>query len=42
MDTPNLHDLKAMIRMNLIRNNKVITEDVNLVEKEFGHDVGAI
>ena len=42
MDIPTLHDLKAMIRMNLIRNNEVATEDVNLAEKAFGPDVGAI
>ena len=42
MDTPTIQDLKAMIRMNLIRNNEVTTEDVNLAKKAFGPDVGAI
>ena len=31
-----------MIRMNLIKNNKVSTEDVNLAKKAFGPDAGAI
>eukprot|EP00957_Ditylum_brightwellii_P198758 15150050-Ditylum_brightwellii.AAC.1 len=31
-----------MIRMNLIRNNKVTTDDVNLAKKAFGPDVSAI
>ena len=31
-----------MIRMNLIRNEKVTTEDINLAEKAFGPDIGAI
>eukprot|EP00957_Ditylum_brightwellii_P154666 11771825-Ditylum_brightwellii.AAC.1 len=31
-----------MIRMNLIKNNKVSTEDVNLAKKAFGPDIGAI
>ena len=31
-----------MIRMNLIRNNEVTTEDVNLAIKAFGPDVAGI
>jgi hypothetical protein len=42
MGTPTVEDLKAMIRMNLIRNNKVTTKDVNLAIKAFGPDVGNI
>jgi hypothetical protein len=42
MGTPTVDDLKAMIRMNLIRNNVVTTEDVNLATKAYGPDVGAI
>ena len=42
MDTPTLHDLKAMIRMKLIRNNKGTPEYVNLAKKAFGPDVGDI
>ena len=37
-----MSDLKAIIRMNLIKNNEVSTEDVNLAEKAFGPDVNAI
>ena len=33
MGTPTVTNLKSMIRMNLIKNNKVTTEDVNLAEK---------
>ena len=39
---PSLDDLKAMIRMNLIHNNKITTKDVNLVLKVFGPDVATI
>jgi hypothetical protein len=42
MGTPTVEDLKAMIRMNLIRNNAVTTKDVNLAVKAFGPDVGDI
>jgi hypothetical protein len=42
MGTPTVEDLKAMIQMNLIRNNKVTTKDVNLAVKAFGPDVGNI
>eukprot|EP00957_Ditylum_brightwellii_P124123 9462209-Ditylum_brightwellii.AAC.1 len=31
-----------MTRINLIKNNKVSTEDVNLAEKAFGPDISAI
>ena len=40
--TPTFADLKAMIRMNLIRNNEVTTKDLTLTEKTFGQDVGTI
>ncbi len=40
--TPTVSDLKAMIRMNLIRNNIVTTEDVNLATKAYGEDIGTI
>jgi hypothetical protein len=40
LGTPSLGDLKAMIRMNLIRNNTVTTKDVNLAERVYGPDVG--
>eukprot|EP00957_Ditylum_brightwellii_P191449 14576133-Ditylum_brightwellii.AAC.1 len=42
LGTPTVSDLKAMIRMNLIRKNKVSTDNVNLAQKAFGPDVGAI
>jgi hypothetical protein len=42
MGTPTVDDLKAMIRMNLIKNNVVTTDDVNLATKAYGPDVGAI
>jgi hypothetical protein len=42
MGTPTVDDLKAMIRMNLIKNNVVTTADVNLATKAYGPDVGAI
>ena len=40
LGTPSTQDFKAMIRMNLIKNSKVTTEDINLAEKAFGPDVG--
>ena len=42
MGTPTVDDLKAMIRMNLIRNNEVTTDDINLATKAYGPDIGAI
>jgi hypothetical protein len=39
---PVVDDLKAMIRMNLIWNNIVTTEDVNLATKAYGVDIGTI
>ena len=41
MGTPTVTDLKSTIRMNLIKNSKVTTGDVNLAEKAFGPDVGS-
>jgi hypothetical protein len=42
MGTPTLDDLIAMIRMNLIKNNEVTTEDVNLATRLYGEDIGTI
>ena len=42
MGTPTVDDLKAMICMNLIKNNVVTTDDVNLAMKAYGPDVGRI
>ena len=40
LGTPSLEDLKAVIRMNLIRNNPVTTKEIILAEKVYGPDVG--
>ena len=40
MGTTTVDDLKAMIRMNLINNNEVATDNVNLDTKAYGPDVG--
>jgi hypothetical protein len=42
MGIPTVDDLKAMIRMNLIKNNVVTTEDVNLATKAYGADISGI
>ena len=42
MGTPAVDGLKAIIRMNIIRNNIVTTADVNLATKVFGLDIGSI
>ena len=42
MGTPTVDDLKLMIRMNLIRNNEVTTNDINFVTRAFGPDIGAV
>ena len=42
MGTPTVDDLKAIICMNLIKNNTVTTADVNLATKAYGPDVGGI
>ena len=40
--TPTTQDLKIIIRMNLIKNSDITTEDVKLIEKTFGPELGAI
>ena len=40
--TPTAQDFKAMIRMNLIKNARITTNDIILAEKAFGPDVGEI
>ena len=35
-------DFKAMLQMNLIRNAKVTTKDINLAQKAFGPDIGSM
>jgi hypothetical protein len=42
LGTPSIDDLKAIIRMNMIRNNEVTTDDVNLAMKVYGPDVAGI
>lgn len=42
LGTPTVSDLKAIVRMNLIRNNKVTTQDINLASKVYGLAVGNI
>eukprot|EP00957_Ditylum_brightwellii_P059907 4548275-Ditylum_brightwellii.AAC.1 len=42
MGTPSWWDLKALIRMNLVKNKDVTTEDVNLGLKAYGPDVGEV
>jgi len=36
LGTLSLDDMKAMMQMNLIKNNSVTTEDINLTSKAFG------
>ena len=40
--TPTTQDFKVMIRMNSIKNNRVTTKGIILVEKMFGPDVGEL
>ena len=40
--TPSIKDFKAIIRMNAIENNPVTTQDIDLAEKIFGPDIGAL
>ena len=39
---PSLHDLKALIRVNLIRNNQVANAVVNLATKAYGLDIATL
>ena len=40
--TPTTEDFKEMIRMNLIKDLEITTEDVTLAEKAFCPDIGAL
>ena len=42
MGTPSINDLRAMIRMNLIRNNQVTTQDLELAERAYGKDIATL
>jgi hypothetical protein len=35
-------DFKAIIRMNLIKNSKIMLEDMDLIEKAFGPDISLL
>jgi len=40
--TPSIKDFKAIITMNCIKNNPVTIEDIDIAEKTFGPDIGAL
>ena len=40
--TPSLRDLKAIIKMNLVKDCPITVEDVNLAEAMFGSDIGVL
>ena len=40
--SPTTTDLKSTLRMNLIKDSEITSEDVNHAEKVFGPDVGAL
>ena len=40
--TPSINDFKAILCMNMISNNPVTTEDINVSERIFGPDIGAL
>ena len=40
--TPSINDFKAVLRMNTVSNIPVTTEDINVVERIFGPDIGAL
>jgi hypothetical protein len=42
LGTPSIHDFKATIIMNAIKNNPVTLEDVKISERIFGPDIGRI
>ena len=42
LGSPTVADLKAIIRMNCIKNNPITIEDVNIAEKVFGPDIGSL
>ena len=39
---PTINDMKAIIRMNTIKNNPVTTEDVDIAQKIFGPDIATL
>jgi hypothetical protein len=42
LGTPSINDFKAMLRMNVINNNPVTTDDIKIAKKIFGPDIGAL
>jgi hypothetical protein len=42
LGTPLINDMKALIRMNTIKNNPVTTEDVDIAKKIFGPDISSL
>ena len=40
--TPTAWDFKNLIRMDLVKDNKITTEDINLAEKVYGPDIGSL
>lgn len=42
MGSPSLHDLKALIRMNLIRDTQITNADINLTTKAYRPDIAIL
>jgi hypothetical protein len=42
LGTSPLQDFKAILRMDLIANNPVMTEDIEIAEEIFGPDIGSL
>jgi hypothetical protein len=40
--TPTVENFKSLLRMNVIKNCPVTTEDVNIAEKIFGKDISSL
>ncbi len=40
--TPSIKDFKALNTMNGVKNNPITIQDINLAEKIFGPDIGAL
>ncbi len=40
--TPSINDMKAIIRMNTIKNNPFTTEDIDIAKKIFGPDISSL
>jgi hypothetical protein len=42
LGTPSLHDFKAVISSNMVKNLPITIKDINITDKIFGPDVGAV